>query len=261
MKGRKEVKLTDFSESEYESSEITGEITLTADALALIQESIRMQFEDPSSYSSTDAVETFIVRYNATLQEIAEDYDEDENVKARDIHRQFILFMENIFKEKLKVGIPELEDLSEDEQLTMVHYLYRFFIINAKQNMLNFVKSYIIKHKETLGTILPDKVTASSKRYSDLMTDTDMVRICSNLSDVVQLALTDKDITVTDFLEMCRSKEDDLEREFLNDQYDNAGVTGNFVNKYRKMLPDWCIIELESSLLTTLVAKYRVETN
>ena len=73
MKGRKEVKLTDFSESEYESSEITGEITLTADALALIQESIRMQFEDPSSYSSTDAVETFIVRYNATLQEIAEE--------------------------------------------------------------------------------------------------------------------------------------------------------------------------------------------
>lgn len=251
------MKFTDFEYSEYEPSELTDNITLTMDSLSLITESIRMQFEDPSSYSKIDAVELFITRYNATLRDLEENYDEEESAKVKEIHRKFISFMQKMFKDKLKIGIPELDDMSTEDQDTMVHYLYRFFIINIKQNILNYVKAYIKKNKSALGSVLPSVNTVSSKRFSGIMDDQDMIRICSNSDDVVKLALTDKDITVTDFLDMCKAKEDDLEREFINEQYDNAGVTGNFVNRYRKMLPEWCIVELTNTLLAYLVSKYR----
>lgn len=255
------MKLTNFDYSEYEPSEMTDNTILTEDSLALISESIRMQFEDPSGHGKVDAVSAFITRYKVTVSEAEDDCDEEELARAKDIHRRFIAYMESLFKDKLKIGIPELDDMGEEEQDTMIHYLYRFFITNVTQNMLNFVKAYIKKNKTSLGAVLPGTKTVSSRRFSDIMDDDDMIRICSNLSDVVKLALTDKEITVTDFLEMCRSKEDDLEREFINEQYDNFGVTGNFVNRYRKMLPEWCIIELESALLTYLVSKYRRTEN
>ena len=251
------MQLTNFEYSEYEPSEPAGTTLLTLDSLSLITESIRMQFEDPSSYGKIDAVEEFITQYNTTMQEIEEEYDEEELAKVKEIHRRFISFMEKIFKDKLKIGIPEIDDMSMEDQETMVHYLYRFFIINIKQNILNYVKSYIKKNKKSLGEILPANNTVSSRRFSAIMDDEDMIRICANSDDVVKLALTDKDVTVTDFLEMCRAKEDDLEREFLNEQYDNSSVTGNFVNRYRKMLPEWCIIELTNTLLAYLAAEYR----
>lgn len=251
------MKLESFDNPEYEPSELEDSIILTQDSLDLITESIRRQFEDPSGHGKIDAVETFMTRYKVTISEAEDNCDEEEIAKAKDIHRRFIAFMEAILKEKLKIGIPELDDMGMDEQDEMVHYLYRFFITNVRQNMLNFIKAYIKKNKDALGSMLPDTKTVSSKRFSDIMDDQNMIRICANLSDVVKLALGDKDITVTDFLEMCRAKEDDLEREFINEQYDNAGVTGNFVNKYRKMLPEWFVIELESALLTYLVSKYK----
>lgn len=252
------MKLIDFNNSDYEPSPETEDTTaLTMNSLNIIKDSIRMQFNDPSGYGKIDAVENFIIRYNSTLREISDDFDEEEQAIVRDIHRDFISFMEAVFKDKLKIGIPDLDDMSQDAQDMMIHYLYRFFITNIRQNMLNFIKSYIKKNKSALAQILPNTNTASSKRFSNIMNDAEIVKICANIDDVVKLAMTDKEVTVSEFLEMCKAKEDDLEREFVDSQYDKAGITGNFVNRYRKMLPEWCIVELTSTLIAQLVVEYK----
>lgn len=252
------MKLIDFDETEYEPSPDTEDMTaLTLNSLNVIKDSIRMQFSDPSSYGKIDAVEGFIIRYNSTIREISDDFDDEELAIVRGLHSNFVAFMEAMFKDKLKIGIPEIDDMSAEEQETILHYLYRFFIMNIKQNMLNFMKSYIDKNKSALASVLPDTSTASSKRFANILNDADIVRICANIDDVVKLAMTDKEVTVSEFLDMCKAKEDDLEREFIDSKYDDASITGNFVNRYRKMLPEWCIVELTSALIAQLVVKYK----
>lgn len=253
--------LVNFDTMDYEPDEISDETTLTETAATLIKDSIKAQFKDPSEDTKTDFVSTFIARYQLTLKEISDDFDEAENEELHNIHRGFISFMEEILKKKLKIGIVELEDMDEESQEEMVHQLYRFFIINISQNIYNYIFHYIEKNKSALAAILPNKNTVSKKRMSDLMDDKEMIQICSNLQDVVQLALTDENITVDNFFEMCASKEMDLEREFVIEQYNNFAVTGNFVNKYRKMLPQWMVVELESTILSALVRKYRITEN
>jgi hypothetical protein len=79
------------------------------------------------------------------------------------------------------------------------------------------------------------------------------------MSKVIEIALTDENIFVDDFFALCRSKEYDLEREFIIEKYDNDEVTGNFVEPYRKMLPEPTLIELETEIIGKLTKKYRKE--
>lgn len=253
--------LVSFDTMDYEPDEIRDETTLTETAAILIKDSIKAQFKDPSEDTKTDFVSTFIARYQLTLKEISDDFDEAENEELHNIHRGFISFMEDILKKKLKIGIVELEDMDEESQEEMVHQIYRFFIINISQNIYNYIFRYIEKNKAALAQILPSRSTVSKKRMSGLMDDKEMIQICANIQDSTQLALVDENITVDDFFEMCASKEMDLEREFVIEQYNNFAITGNFVNKYRKMLPSWMIVELESAVLSALVRKYRTTEN
>lgn len=251
------MKLTNFANIDYEPEDLDSETTITDEGLGLIEESIINQFEDPSGHAKTDIVSSFLTRYALTKTEIAYTADEEEIESAKNLHRRFVAFMEETFKEKLNIGIVDLEDMGENEQDTIIHYLYRFFIINISQNMFNYTYRYIKKNKTELSQILPNTKTVSIKRMSDLIDDKEMVVIAANLSDAVALALSDENITVTDFLDMCKSKDYDLEREYVIDRYDDFTITGNFVEKYHKLLPSWYVVELESTLLTKIVKKYK----
>lgn len=253
--------LVDFGTMDYEPDEIVEETTLTEMSVGLIKDSIRLQFKDPSADKKTDFVSTFIVRYHLTVNEISDDFNDEENVRVKNIHRDFISFMEDLLKKKLKIGIVDLEDMDEESQEEFIHQVYRFFIVNISQNMFNYVYRYIEKNKEALAAILPTVNSVTRRRMSDLMDDKAIIQICSNLQDVVRLALTDENITVDDFFEMCVGKDHDLELEFVKEKYELFELTGNFVGKYRKMLPQWLVVELESNILTTLVRKYRVREN
>lgn len=249
--------LMSFEDKGYEPYELVDETTLTEAALEIIKESIATQFKDPSGFNKMDFVSSFLTRYALSEKIIKEDYDEEENENLRNIHRHFISYMEELFQKKLKIGIPELEDMGFEEQDQIIHYLYRFFIINVTQNMFNYVYSYIKANKTSLGEILPTTKTVSYQRMSEIMEDKDMVRICSNMSDVVKLALTDENVTVDDFFEMCKAKDYDLEREYIMEKYESFAVTGNFVKKYRKILPDWAVVELETTISTKLLREFR----
>jgi hypothetical protein len=251
--------LTKFDYFDYEPAEGEEETTLTDTALQLIKESIENQFKNPIGYAKVDFVSQFIQRYRLTLTEISDDFDDDENTQTKNMHTSFISFMERTLKEKLNIGIVDLEDMSEEDQEQMIHYLYRFFIININQNMFNYVYHYIKEHLSEIVATLPDIKTVSSRRMEEVVDNPDIIKVCTWMSKVIEIALTDENIFVDDFFALCRSKEYDLEREFIIEKYDNDEVTGNFVEPYRKMLPEPTLIELETEIIGKLTKKYRKE--
>jgi hypothetical protein len=251
--------LTKFDYFDYEPVEGEDETTLTDTSLQLIKESIENQFKNPIGYAKVDFVSQFIQRYRLTLTEISDDFNESETAEVKNMHTNFISFMERTLKEKLNIGIVDLEDMGEEDQEQIIHYLYRFFIININQNMFNYVYHYIKEHLDAIVEVLPEIKTVSSKRMEEVVDDPSIIKICTWMSKVIDIALHDENIFVDDFFTLCRSKEYDLEREFIIEKYDNDEVTGNFVDNYRTMLPEPTLIELETELIAKFTKKYRKE--
>lgn len=247
--------LAQFGTFDYDVSG-AEETTITSVSAEIIQESILSQFKDPSGYAKVDFVQSFFQRYKLTLKEIADDYDEDEISVTKEIHRKFIGFMEKTLMERLSIGITELDNMGEEEQEQMVHYLYRFFIINLNQNMYNFFLHYIEKHKADIAATLPNVKTVSVRRLTDIMDDSDMIRICAWISEVTKY-ITEQEISVDDYFELCMAKEYDLEREFTMQQYEDFAVSGNFIERYFAMIPEPIMVELESEMTAYLTRKYR----
>ena len=45
--------------------------------------------------------------------------------------------MEDLFKEFLGIGLPDIEEKNDEIQEEIVHYLYRYFIININHRFRN----------------------------------------------------------------------------------------------------------------------------
>lgn len=247
--------LAQFGTFDYDVSG-AEETTITSVSAELIQESILNQFKDPSGYAKVDFVQSFFQRYKLTLKEIADDYDEDEISATKELHRKFIGFMEKTLMERLSIGITDLDNMGDEEQEQMVHYLYRFFIINLNQNMYNFFLHYIEKHKSALAEVLPATKTVSIRRLTEIVEDPDMIKICAWISEVTKY-ITEQEISVDDYFELCMAKEYDLEREFTMQQYEEFAVSGNFIERYLSMIPEPIMVELESEMIAYLTRKYR----
>ena len=165
--------------------------------------------------------------------------------------------MENIFHEKLGIGLPELDDMSEDEQLELIHYVYRFFIINIKKNFTTFIFNYIEENKESLAENLPKRKDVTTASLKQVVTDSEDLAIITNIAEVIEIVLKDENTTVESFLELSRGDDANLENDFVSEHYDDFTINGNFVRSYCKMLTDEFRIEVECKVRNKILKKYR----
>lgn len=132
-----------FQSDVYDTTEIDNELFLSTIPLNLIEEAIKSQFDDPLEYRKTDYIQSFLNKYQFSVDNM---YEEDQN-ELNELHDDFIDFIKNIFYEYLSIGIPNIEDKSEEEQHQIIHYVYRYFITNIKKNFTNLIINYIEKIK------------------------------------------------------------------------------------------------------------------
>jgi hypothetical protein len=115
----------------FDTSEIDNELFLSSIPLNLIEEAIKSQFDDPLEYRKTDYIQSFLNKYQFSLDNM---YEEDQN-ELNELHDDFIEFIKTIFYEYLSIGMPNIEDRPEEYQHQLIHYVYRYFITNIKKNL------------------------------------------------------------------------------------------------------------------------------
>lgn len=236
---------------DYESQEDDGELILSELPLSMIKDSIREQFENPTEYGKNDFVQTFETRWVVTKNNM----DEENEEEITELYDQFISFMRDIFKNKLSLGFPYLEDMSENEQLQLIHYTYRFFIINLKDNYTRFIYNYINKHKDALADALPKKKDVATNTFKNTVHDDSYITIMASIKDTINLILHDDTITVDDFMELSRGDDANLENDFVNEKYDDFNINGNFVELYPTLMDDVTKTEIECKIITMILQK------
>jgi hypothetical protein len=245
--------LDQFKGFDYNSEEADEEIMLSELPLSMIKDSIRQQFSDPITYGKNDFVQTFETRYTITK----ENMDEENEEEITQLYDQFMSFMRDIFKEKLSIGFPYLEDMPEQEQLELIHYTYRFFVINLKQNYLTFAYNYILQHKKELAEMLPKKKDVTTNSLREVVDDEDDITIVAGITKCMEYILHNKDISIDEFMELSRGDGPNLENDFINEKYDDFNINGNFILHYADMLDDITQVEIESQIRNKILSKYR----
>lgn len=240
-----------FEGFDYNPNDIDDEIFLSEVPLSLMKENIRSQFEDPAQDHKTDFVQTFLNKYIYSKQNDLEEEDQD----IEDMHDEFISYMEDIFKEFLGVGLPTLDDISNEEQEELIHYIYRFFLINIKKNFSRFLLNYIKEFGDSLYDELPKKKDVAYLAYKKIIDDEKDLVIISNISSTVDLIL-EKEFTIDDFFEFSKSSSDNLELEFLMEKYDTGEMNGNFVDHYVGMVNEDLKSEITCKVKNKLLKKY-----
>ena len=205
-----------FEGFDYRPNDIDDEIFLSEVPLSLMKENIKSQFEDPAEDHKTDFVQTFLNKYIYSKQNDLEEEDPD----IEDMHDEFISYMEDIFKEFLGIGLPNLDDSSNEEQEELVHYIYRFFLINIKKNFTKFILTYIKTYGDTLYEELPKSKDVAYLTYKKFIDDEKDLIIISNIHSTVDLIL-EKDLSIDEFLEFIKNDSDNLEINFLLEKYDS----------------------------------------
>ena len=133
--------LSTFRGLDYAPQDADDEVLLSEMPLSVLKGSIEKQFDDPIEYMGHDFVQSFITKYHVTKETYTEEEDFEE---LAELYDSFINFMESIFQTKLGIGLPELDNMGEDDQLELIHYIYRFFIINVKRNFSKFLFNWKI---------------------------------------------------------------------------------------------------------------------
>ena len=244
--------LNEFNDYGYNPNEVDSEIFLSDIPLSLMKETIRNQFEEPLEYRKNDYLQTFFNKYEFTKENMTED-DEEE---VEELYSGFISFMEEIFKEFLGIGIPNLDDMSEEEQEEIIRFIYRYFIIDIRKNFVNVIYNYIKERKEKIAERMDKKKDVtylSLKKYVD---DEDEIVILSNLGEVINDILSEE-FTIDEFFKYSRTDKNELEIDFVSDRYDTCAITGNFVSHYINMVDEELKMEIECKVRNKILKKYK----
>ena len=243
----------------YQPSDLEDELFLSDIPLDVLTSSIRSQFEHPLEYRKKDYVQSFITKYEYTVEEL-EEAGEEFNLEA--YHDQFIAFMENIMQEYLNVGFVDIENKSEDIQHEILHLTYRFFIKNIKRNFVSIIINYIDENRDDImsSNLRKKDVTALNFKL-EIDNDFDVI-VLSNLKDIVDRALEDirDSYDVDDFFHMCETNEYVLELQYIKKAYDEYLITGNFIEKYLDMIDDAFRVEIEGKIRNVILRRYPKRT-
>lgn len=243
-----------FSEYDYSPNDIDSDRFLSDVPVSLMKENIKAQFKDPLENRKKDHISTFISMFNYSKDnhDVYEDEDLDNTIELKD---EFYAYIIELFRIYLGIGFNDFEDLSDDEQNELIHYTYRFFIINIKKNFVCLILNYIEKHRDEYfdDDKKRDVTTLTFKRE---VTDPADVYILSNLATIINEILAE-DIDVDDFFDNCDDNDYCLETRFVSKQFDEFRLTGNFVRKYIEMLDKDFISSIESKVRNRILKKYK----
>lgn len=220
-----------FEGFDYDPNTVEDEMFLSQAPLSLLEENIRSQFQEPGENRKNDFIQIFLNKY--IYSKTIELEDEEEDIE--EMHDDFVSFMEDLLKEYLDIGLPEIDDANNESQEELVHYIYRFFIINIKRNFVNLLVNYINKNRDMLISDIPKKKDVGYLTYKKFITDDNDLELISNLSTVIYKVFS-MDLTVSDFLEYAKSDSSNLEIDFVSSCYNKGLINGNFVNKYIEMI-------------------------
>lgn len=235
---------------EFEPSEIEGEKLLADAPLSLIMQGIETQFDDPLEYRKKDYIQTFITKYDYCR----ENQDEETKDEIDEYLANFLSFIAELMDNELGIGFPNLNDMKDSKALELVHLTYRFFISNIKRNFINLVTNYLDLHKEELVSDLEERRDITTLNFKDQIDDHDDILLLSNLDKVVREILS-TDFDVDGFLELVQDP-DNMELEFVSEQYEQFEITGNFVPNYIEMVDDDFRHTLETKLRNQILKKY-----
>ena len=242
---------SELMDEAYSPNEIDDELFLSEVPLNLLEKSIKSQFDDPEEYRKIDYVQSYLNRYEFSIENSYED-DEEE---LEELRTQFVRFMRDIFKEYLGIGFPTLNDLSIEDQHELIHNTYNFFIHNMKKNFVTLLVNYVKKHEEELTSVLPRKKDVASLNFKDEIENDYDVLILSNIGTVFDLII-DEDLTAEEFLSLCIGESNCLETEYVIEKYRSFEINGNFVEKYIAMISDLFRIEIETKFRNKILLKY-----
>lgn len=244
--------LNGFNEYDYEPNDVESEIMLSELPLSLLMETIRSQFNDPVEYRKQDYVQTFLNKYEYTKENMTE----NESDEVEDLYIRFISFMERMFKEYLGIGLPNIDDDSEEDQEELIHLIYRYFIMNIRKNFVNFIYNYIEDRKDGIVKNIEKKKDVTALSLKGSVTDENDIAIVTNLSEIIDDVL-EQEFTIDEFFKYSRTDGTELDIEFVSDKYDTSDITGNFVTMYFQMVDDELKVEVESKVRNKILKKYK----
>lgn len=224
---------------------------LTEVSLSVLKENLVYQFKEPA-WVSVDYVAEFLTSFKYSIGMCEDDVETEEVERLKD---DFLAFMTELFKSRLKVGFPNLLDTPTDDQVELLHFTYRFFILDIKMNYLNFIWNYITEHKASLAQEFKSKKDITALAFKKELKDEDVVLI-SSLSKIVDFILS-QDLTVDDFLRYCEGSDSRLETVMVSHGYDNYDLTGNFISSYTKMIGEIERRSIESIIRSYVLKSYR----
>lgn len=242
----------------YEPNEIDSDVLLSEMPLSLMKENIMSQFEDPLEYRKKDHITTFLNMYQYS-KENANIYEDEEMDNVIELRDDFYTFMQKLFKDYLNIGFVNFDDKSEEEQDNLIHFVYRFFIMNIKKNFVGYILNWIDDHRDILMDVDGDKKKdVTSMSFKKEITDPIDIYILSNLSYLIDMILDElvEDVLIDDFFEKC-SDEDCLETRFVSNTFDETDISGNFLEKYVDMLDVDFKSEIESKIRNKILKKYK----
>lgn len=227
------------------------EIMLSEIPLNLIEESIKSQFDNPEVYRKNDYVQKFLKKYQYSLDNLRDDEEED----IYELHDRFLLFIKDIFYDRLNIGFPEIEDYEEDDQHELIHLTYKFFINNIKKNFVNFIYTIIDTDRDLVLQVCEKKKDVISLNFKNEIDDDYDVLVLSNLSKIIDFILS-QSYTVDDFFKNCEPDSLSVEYDFVKENFENFTLTGNFVSNYIAMLDESFKIEIEGKIRSKILKKY-----
>jgi hypothetical protein len=240
-----------FQSELYDSNDIENEMFLSDIPLNLIEEAIKTQFDDPLEYRKTDYVQSFLNKYQFSVDNM---YEEDQ-VELDELHDDFITFITNIFYEYFGISMPDIEDRSEEEQHKIIHYTYLYFITNIKKNFTNLIINYINKNHDDISSIFVKKKDVIYLNFKSEISDEFDVMVLSNLSSIIEHILSEE-YTIDKFFELTTGDELSVELEFVKSSFDNFTLTGNFIQSYISIVDGYFRTELESKVRNKILKKY-----
>lgn len=241
-----------MNESYYGGDE--AEEFLSEISLSVLKENLLQQFRDPG-WISVDYFDNFVKSFEYSMGEVE---DEDDVAELNRLKMNFFEFMTDLFRARLGIGFPNFLDTSDDDDaIDLMHFTYRFFTLNIKENFLYYIWNFIDKYKEDLSERFEAKKDITFLAYRKKLRDLDIMLI-SNLAAIINYIL-EADITIDEFFELCEGDESGVELMTVVDGYNDTAITGNFIPKYAKMIGPALRIEIEQIIRSNILRKYRTQ--
>ena len=243
-----------YTEYNYSPTSLDDELFLSEIPVEVLQNSIDTQFQYPLEYRKKDYIQSFIMKYQFSLDNLFD----DDLVLLQVQYDRFLGFIEKTFSTYLSVGFPNLDSLDEETVLELVHLTYRFFIKNIKKNFVNVVTNYIEENRDEIISKYESKKDITTLNFKSELEDNYDVLVLSNLGVIIRDILEDlkTNVDVDGFFELCKSDEPVLELEFVINGYNEMEITGNFIESYIDMVDDSFMVELQSKVRNKILKKY-----